>query len=235
MKIDEINELARQEKAGLLRKPKDAENMQEQDLKTTEQLLLNIRWFLEQEKTQGFVGCAYRRLVMKKLNGVKSFKGMGSIKHPCKIETDFGSGSFYDVRKGFKKKTYPDFVEQNFCYSNCLQFALTTKINCKILSGIGYMEKAFLHSVILIEDKVIDFNYHIVMSKDLYFKLVKFECLAEVDAQKARDTFDFVCSKTDVLNKSKLQTITINFAYDDVLDYLNNETRQAEQPNLGID
>ena len=235
MKIEEINELARQEKIGLLRKPKDAQNMQEQDLKTTEQLLLNIRWFLEQEKTQGFVGCAYRRLVLKKLNGVRSFKGMGTIKHPCRIETDFGSGLFYDARKGFDKKEYPDFIQQNFCYSNCLQFALTTKINCKILSGIGYMEKPFLHSVILVNDKVIDFNYHVVMSKELYFKLVKFEILAEVDAQKARDTFNFVCSKRDILTKTKLQTITINFAYDDVLDYLKNEEKQIDQTNLGID
>ncbi|MBR4999289.1 MAG: hypothetical protein IKY10_05350 [Clostridia bacterium] len=235
MKIDEINELARQEKAGLLRKPKDAENMLEEDLKTTEQLLLNMKWFVEEEKAQGFVGCAYRRLVMKKLKGVKSFKGLGTIKRPYKIETDFGSGSFYDVRKGFNKKMYPDFVEQNFCYSNCLQFALTTKIDCKILSGIGYMEKPFLHSVILINDRVIDFNYHVVVDKDLYVSLTKFETMVELDAKKVREGFDFVTSKRDVLRKSKLQTITINFAYDDVLDYLNNETRQAEKPNLGID
>lgn len=97
------------------------------------------------------------------------------------------------------------------------------------------MEKPFLHSVILVENKVIDFNYNIVISKDLYFKLVKFECLAEVDAQKARDTFDFVVSKRDLLNKSKVQTLTMNFAFDDVLDYLQNEERQIEKPDIGID
>lgn len=235
MTIEEINELAREEKAGLLRKPKDAENMSLEDLQKQEQLTLRMKWFVDEEKNNGLVGCAYRRLFMKKQKGVKSFKGIGTIKHPCKIETDFGVGTFYDARKGFDKKTYPDFIEQNFCYSNCLQFALVTKFDCKILSGIGYMTKPFLHSVILVDGKVIDFNYNMVINKDLYFKLVKFECLAELDAQKTRDTFDFVCSKRDLLRKSNLQTIIINFAYDDVLDYLKNEERQIEKPDIGID
>ena len=234
MTIEEINELAKNEKAGLLRRPQGAENASQEELNTAEQLLSHIRWFLEEEKEQGFLGCAYRRLVMKKLKCVKSFKGLGSIKHQYKIETDFGSGSFYDVRKGFNKKEYPDFIQQNFCYSNCLQFAIVTRMDCKILSGIGYMGKPFLHSVILIDDKIVDFNYHVVIDKDLYFNITKFECLAEVDAKKIRDSFDFVCSKRDALRNSKLQTVTINFAYDDVMDYLNNKQRQEEQLDLGI-
>ncbi len=235
MTIEEINELAQLERAEKLRKPIFAENLNHEELFNSEQILLRIKWLLQEQKEQGLVGCLYRRLVMKKQKGVNSFKGVGTLKHPYKIETDFGSGCFYDARKGFNKKKYPDFVAQNFCYSNCLQFALTTKIDCKILSGIGYMDKSFLHSVILIRDKIIDFNYHVAMDKDLYFALTKFECLEELDAKKVRETCDYVMSKRYVLSKSHLQTITINFAYDDVLDYLNNEDRQNEQPNLGID
>lgn len=104
MTIEEINELARKEKAGLLRKPKSAENISLEDLQTQEQLFLRMKWFLDEEKANGLVGCAYRRLFMKKQKSIKSFKGIGTIKHPCKIETDFGGGTFYDVRKGFNKK-----------------------------------------------------------------------------------------------------------------------------------
>lgn len=97
------------------------------------------------------------------------------------------------------------------------------------------MEKPFLHSVILVNGKIIDFNYNMVIDKDLYFKLVKFESLAELDAQKARDTFDFIIWRRDMLNKSKVQTLTMNFAFDNVLDYLQNEERQIEKPDIGIE
>lgn len=234
MTIEEINALAVNEKNGALRKPIDAEKFKKEDLFNQEQILLRIRWFLNEEKEKGIVGCLFRRLVMKKQKGVNSFKGLGTIKHPFKIETEFGSGTFYDVRKGFEKNTYPQWIKQNYCYSNCLQFILLTKVKCKLLSGIGYLEKPFLHSVVLIGDKIIDFNYHIVMSKDLYFKLTKFECLAELDAQKIRESNDFILSKEDVLTNSCLQTVTLNFAFDDVLDYLHDEERQKNQPQLGI-
>ena len=171
---------------------------------------------------------------MKKQKGVKSFKGVGTIKHPFKMQTEFGGGIFYDAHKGFRKNTYPEWIEQNYCYSNCLQFVLLTDKDCKLLSGIGYMDKPFLHSIILIKDKIIDFNYHVVMDRDLYMALTKFECLAEIDAKHVRETTDFILSKRSVLSASNLQTLTINFAYDDVLDYLNNESRQQEKPDLGI-
>ena len=235
MTIEEINFLAKQEKEGLLRKPTSAQNYTQEDLQTQEQLLLRIRWFLEEEKANGFVGCLFRRIVMKKQKGVKSFQGLVTIKHPYKIETDFGGGTLYDARKGFNKKTYPEWIEQNYCYDNCLKFALLTKLDCSVLSGLAYMDKPFLHSVILVKDKIIDFNYHIVMDKELYFKLVKFECMAKVNAKQVRDTSDFVVSKRSILNKSNLKTITMNFAFDDVLDYLQNEERQIAQPELGID
>ena len=235
MTIDEINDLAKQEKQKLLRKPKNAENFSQEDLKTQEQLLLRVKWFLDEEKANGFVGCLFRRIVMKKQKGVKSFKGLGTIKHPYRIETDFGGGCFYDARKGFKKSTYPKWIEQNYCYDNCLKFALLTKIECKVLSGLAYMDKPFLHSVILINNKIVDFNYNVVMDKDLYFNLVKFESMAEVDAKQVRDTADFVTSKRKLLNMTNLKTITLNFAFDDVLDYLGNEERQIQQPELGID
>ena len=235
MNIEEINALAVDEKNGVLRKPMSVEEYSKEELFNQEQILLRIRWFLNEEKQKGFVGCLFRRLVMKKQKGVESFKGLGTIKHPFKIETEFGSGTVYDARKGFEKNTYPQWIRQNYCYSNCLQFVLLTKVKCKLLSGIAYLEEPFLHSIVLIGDKVIDFNYHIVMSKDLYFKLTKFECLAEIDAQKIRDTNDFILSKEDILTSTCLQTITINFAYDDVLSYLQNEERQKIQPQLGID
>ena len=234
MTIKEINCLVRNEKDDLLRKPKLAENLNDEELLMGEQILLRIKWLLEEEKKDGFVGCLFRRLVMKKQKGVKSFSGIGTIKHPYKIETNFGGGKFYDAHKGFKNKTYPQWIEQNYCYSNCLQFILVTDKECKLLSGIGYMDKPFLHSVILVKDKIIDFNDHIVMDKDLYVALTKFECLAEVDAKHIRETIDFVFSKRSVLRKSNLQTVTINFAYDDVLDYLKDENRQKEQPKLGV-
>ena len=192
MTIEEINKLAKQEKVGLLRKPNLAENLNEEKLLDSEQILLRIKWFLEEEKKNGFVGCLFRRLVMKKQKGVKSFKGLGTIKHPFRIETEFGGGTFCDAHIGFKNNKYPEWIEQNYCYSNCLQFVLVTDKDCKLLSGIGYMDKPFLHSVILIKDKIIDFNYHVVMEKDLYISLTKFECLAEVDAKHIRETTDFV-------------------------------------------
>lgn len=234
MKISEINELLKQENENTLRRPKKAESIKEEDLKAAEELLLSIKWFLDEEKANGLLGCLYRRIVMRGQKGIKSFKGLGTIKHPIKMETNFGFGSFYDARKGFDKNRYPEWIEQNYCYSNCFQFALLTSLDCKILSGIAYMDKPFLHSVILFKDKVIDFNYNVVMSKHLYVAITKFECLAEVDAQRIRDTWDFVLSRRDVLTKSNLQSSTINFAFEDVLDYLGNEERQNKQPNLGI-
>lgn len=234
MTIEEINALAISEKNGELRKPKNAENVCTEDLTSQEQLLLRVRWFLNEEKENGFVGCLFRRLVMKKQKGVKSFKGLGTRKNPYKIKTDFGNGTFYDARKGFEKNKYPEWIEQNYCYSNCYQFVLLTKVDCKVLSGIGYMDKSFLHSVLLVGDKIIDFNYHIVMSKDLYFKLTKFECLAEIDAKKIRDNIELFMSKRDVLTSSNLQCVTMNYAYDDVVDYLNSKERQEKQPNIGV-
>ena len=73
------------------------------------------------------------------------------------------------------------------------------------------------------------------MNKDLYYSITKFECLSEVEAQKIRETMNFVVSKRDVLRTAKLECLTFNFAYDDVLDYLANEERQKEQPELGIE
>ena len=110
-----------------------------------------------------------------------------------------------------------------------------TKVDCQILSGIAYMNEPFLHSVILFKDKVIDFNYNIVMSKELYFAITKFECLAELSASRVRETVDLVMSKRDILTKSNLSCVTINFAFEDVLDYLQNEQRQINHPNLGVD
>jgi len=235
MNIEEINNLVKTEQDGCLRFPIKAQDISEEEAEKGEQLLLRLKWFLDEEKEHGFVGCLFRRLLMKKQKGINSFAGLGTIKHPYKVKTDFGEGVFYDARKGFDKNRYPEWIKQNHCYSNCLQFALLTKVDCEILSGIAYMDKPFLHSVILFKDKVIDFNYNIVMSKDLYCAITKFECLAELSADRVRETVDLVMSKRDILTKSNLSCVTINFAFEDVLDYLQNEQRQINQPNLGVD
>ena len=66
MTIEKINNLVIEEQNKCLRKPIGAENLTNEDALDLKRLLTTIRWYLNDEKERGFVGCLFRRIIMKK-------------------------------------------------------------------------------------------------------------------------------------------------------------------------
>ena len=147
-----------------------------------------------------------------------NLKGNGVFSCPYEIKTPYGDGKFFDAHTYFKDYKYPYFVQKQYCHSNSYEFARTQNCKCKVLSGIAFKKISFLHSVVQIDDYILDFNYDIMMSKDLYYNLFNFVVINEVTSE------DIV--KNSVLMTTKLANKInygeMNFCYYELLEMVQN-------------
>ena len=133
---------------------------------------------------------------------------------------DLGEGMFSDARKMFENEIYPQWIKHQYCFNNTHLYILKTKQKAKILSGISFVGKPFLHSVLLIDENIVDFNYDLVMSKDLYIKLTSFEILEVLDSKKLLENKDLIINNRKHLN---LPGCVLNFAFDEVVERLKTQ------------
>ncbi len=158
-----------------------------------------------------FINSMYGEYKMKK-NGISKIKPYDNLVGSYSFKSELGEGIFFDAHKLFPENKYPKFIKQNYCFSNSHLYVLQTKLEATVLSGIAFMGKPFLHSVILVGGNIIDFNYHLVISKDLYFALTHFEVLAELDSKQ-------LLENEKLIRKIKgVQSHVFNYAFEEVIE-----------------
>jgi len=131
----------------------------------------------------------------------KNFKmqGEGTMDDPFKITTNYGAGEFYNAHFLFLNCEYPKFVRPNNCHTNSYKFAKMYLDKCEVLFGICQTDHSFLHSIVKVKDFIVDFNYNLVMSADLYFSLFNFEVLNTISNEDIKNN-----------NKQLIDAITKN-------------------------
>lgn len=242
MTIEEITNLRKQEQNRTLRSPncyKQPTSEEERYLQQEKQNAMACIVTLTQTTGAGhnfFRPSTVIRTALRKNEYINSFKGLGTLNHPYIIDSKQGKGKIVNAHELFEKKEYPNYVESNKCFANSLVYAYSLArdgVDAKLVSGIFDVGiRPILHSVVeipnhkVLGDCIVDFNYNLAISKNLYCSLFNFEELNNVDA--IRLVQDRIFSKE---NRKKLQgknVMYINFAYDDILDYISNKDRQNQ-------
>ncbi len=169
----------------------------------------------------------------KKGGELVQVSGKGSKEDPYLIDCEYGQGRLYKLNKIFKN--LPKWVKKFECFGNCVGMAYVMGKEDyigKVIGGIYDTGKPVMHAVLEIEvDGVIciaDFNFNMIIEKDLYIKLFNFEVLAETEFQK-------IVEASDDLRHLQLTTMYTVFAFNDLIDYLHNEERQSTTPIENID
>lgn len=190
--LDEIEMLRVLNMAGLLRLPKFFQDMPKQDMQDLTLLRHKLFQLMEFYSTPKICSKSsiFFKSALRRYNGVEKFFGRGTKDFPYELKTKWGSGKFFNARLLFNNSEFPNYIEKKYCFSNCYFYAKnigeTNDKSCKVLSGIAYINKiAILHSVVEFENGwIMDFNYDLVMQKDLYFALFGFEVLSELTSQE---------------------------------------------------
>lgn len=219
MKLEEIRKLIKDEDAGKLRKPAIKLNKNRNErISRCDALTIIVKYIIENSDRDVFINTSFGKLTMKKA-GILDVYCEDPNYRIYKASTVFGDGKFFDSRALFENWKYPQWIIPGFCYSNSYAHILTKELKAKIISGIVCMgrSKPFLHSVILTDEgMVIDFNYSLVMDKELYFNLFNFEVLAELDSEKIIKNKEFCLSNPEIFSDYK--SYEINFAFDEVME-----------------
>ena len=233
MNLKDIRTLALDETIGVLRKPKLAERITEQDLLKARKIMTSIvLHIIENPNRDIFLNSIEGKLIMQDA-GIKSIKKIDSKVGIYEIETEFGKGQFFDSHRLFQDGKYPKWLVGGYCYSNCDGYVIHSNLNCQVISGIGFLEKPFLHSVILTKsNQVVDFNYNIVISADLYFKLLNFEILAKLASKRILENKELFLSNYKVFGKD-IQSWELNFAFDDAMKKIHKEIANSNK-KIGV-
>ncbi len=228
MTIKEITELRKQEKDEILRMPNcalDVENSKQ--LRDVNQAIE----FLSRADKRSFLLLV--KMLIKGFKGVNSLKGVGVKNCPYEIETDFGSGSFYSAHECFAGEVFPKDIVQNQCFHNCYLSVIKGYFkDCQILSGIAYRGgegKPFLHSVLKVGNKILDFNYDICMDEELYISLFNFEILSLLDSETILADYPIISKFHKLLNSKGLKTMHAVFAWDDLIDFIYDRNRRKNE------
>lgn len=221
MELQDFRELVAQESSNTLRLPSPMLNSSGEDIKEKFKLTTLIKemmatTFVEEEKNKlSRIRC--------KLEKQNNLTGNGTFQKPYHIQTNFGEGEFFNFYRYFKNGRIPSFFRKQECHYNCYEFALRQKRKSSILSGICCRNNPFLHSVLLIDDYILDFNLDLVMSKDLYINLFNFEILNTVDSEDIKmDAYKFY-SGSKFFKENKITYGDVNFCYYEILDIINEE------------
>ena len=211
MTIREAEEIIKSYEVGGLRKPQSILGEKYNEIMKIHQTFkIIIDDIIRNPKRNDYLDSINGKRKMRRC-GILKAKLLNKIFESYTIETKFGNGIFFDARKLFIGKEYPKWIKYNFCYANARNYLLTSGLDGKILSGIAFVGKPYLHSVVLVEDDIIDFNYDLVMSKDLYFALTHFEVLSEIDGK------DLVENKKILRGLKGIKDDVFSLAFDDII------------------
>ena len=97
------------------------------------------------------------------------------------------------------------------------------KIMCEILSGICYRSYPFLHTVLLIDDYILDFNYDLIMAKDLYMDLFNFEVISKIKSEDVLANLKLFNGKNKFVKENKITYGDVCFCYYEMLEILKNK------------
>ena len=214
MKIEEIRDLIEQENNGDLRIPY---SLIGEDRLTTYKIHKAFKIIVDD-----LVRNPLKDIIIENPEVKRHFKEAGLFKvekifdNYLDIHTSFGSGVVCNAHVLFEYYQYPTHITPGYCFSNAFLYVMTKEPDAKVLSGIAFVGKPFLHSVVLCHGMIIDFNYDLIMSKELYFALTHFEVLEVLDSQAIIDNKEVLID-----NKHKLKDVNyaeLNFAFEEVLD-----------------
>lgn len=158
--------------------------------------------------------------------------GSGTREDPYLIDCEYGQGRLYKLNKIFKN--LPKWVKKFECFGNCVGMAYVLGQNHqgKVIAGIYDLGKPVMHAVIEINVNgmtcIADFNFNMVIEKDLYIKLFNFEIMAETE-------FNKIVQNSQHLRHCQLNTVFTAFAFDDLIDYLQDDARREISPLENID
>ena len=155
--------------------------------------------------------------------------GNGTLENPYKIKTEYAEGSFCNAGLYFKGKGYPTFVKPFSCHDNSYNFATKLRGSCYVMSGIAQRESSFLHTVIIVENKVLDFNYNLLMDASLYTELFNFELISLTSSRDMQSYLPLINENAELLNGNKITFGHINFCFEDLIKRL-----KSKSDNLGF-
>jgi len=130
-------------------------------------------------------------------------------------------------------------LEVGACFSNSFNLASTMAmiIDDKVtdcVSGILYAndsdgERSILHSVFEFDDFVVDANFGMCISKELYYKVFMFEELVRITGKQINEVQEILTDDTNVATAKKfnLKTYHLVFALEDMINFITNEKRQS--------
>ena len=228
MTIDEITYLRELDENGSLRKPKGYKKIK--NSKSLRELNTAIEHLLSNDKESFSL---LDRMTINRVKGIKSIKGTGKKYDPYYITTSVGSGSFYNAKEFFADREYPKCIVKNECFNNCYMSVVKGYVkDCQILSGIAYRGeggKPFLHSVLRVQEKIIDYNYDICMDEELYKPLFNFEILSEIDSKTIMEDYSNVKKFYSYLNNNGLTTMHAVFAWEDLVNLVNGKIKTKKE------
>lgn len=230
MTIEEVEDLRIQEMNNELRFPKlEIEYREINKVLLIQDLIYHII------NNKFFVSKLLNKLRLKKMGF--EISGQGTDEKPYQLKSYFGEGKYFNIKYIFNDKKCPFKV--GACFSNAFNMAgemykLPDVEHCDCVSGIALTMgkngwRRILHSVVEINDMVIDVNLKMVISKDLYYKLFMFEELARFQGSKAEEMLE-VLKKDETRKITKqfnLKTYHMVFALDDIKDFIQNEERRT--------
>jgi len=230
MTIEQVEELRKQEMGRTLRLPKLL--IEKDEIRKA----LYIRWAIfKVMESETFLKKLVNKSILRKA-GVK-ISGKGTGKKHYKFKTPFGEGQCFDIKYLFKDKKCP--LEVGACFSNSFNLASTMAmiIDDKVtdcVSGILYAndsdgERSILHSVFEFDDFVVDANFGMCISKELYYKVFMFEELVRITGKQINEVQEILTDDTNVATAKKfnLKTYHLVFALEDMINFITNEKRQS--------
>ena len=235
MTIEQVEELRVQEMEGTLRMPKLL--IDENDIEKAHGIRWAIFSMLKSEKFFQKLTC---KSILRKL-GVE-ISGNGSGKKKYILKTPFGEGECFKVEYLFKGKNNP--LEVGKCFSNSFNMAsamvqLPDIETCDCVSGILYTKgdnckSNILHSVFELKGYVVDVNFGLCISKELYYKIFMFEELVRLSGQQINEAKEILSQpeSREIAAGFNLKSYHLVFALDDFIDFLTNKERQNNHENF---
>lgn len=231
MTIEEVERLRVQEINGTLRLPHcDIDAFEYNKISLIAWGIYNIN------RSKNFLSKLINKLSLKKM-GIK-ISGKGTKDEPYFVETPYGKGKFFNVNEIFKDKHCP--FEVGNCFANAFNMAgemikLPNVEICDCVSGISWHRKngvdsGMLHSVVELNNWIIDVNLGMVISKDLYRKLFLFEELCRISGDKIEPVIELLKkdSTKEISAKYNLRTYHLAMAAEDMVDFILNASRHDE-------
>lgn len=241
MKIEEVEKLRESEKQKTLRLPNTMTVTDDIDKRELYCLVWYITYlmakntggqFLEQDDDLAWS--------IKNTNPfLKSISGNGIKSDPYIIKTEFGDGEFFDARALIKEERLKQ-IRKFFCFNNSYKFAMALAKHigeAEQISGIAFVSKPFLHSVIGFEKDgkkyVLDLNYDLIISYNLYMKLFSFEVLAVNKGTTLNADYDEISSKVKNFSYTA-SDYGLAFAYEETMQKVKKELGIAGEDGAGV-